>query len=128
VQIAVEALVANWRFPDAVFARTARSFENPAFVSTVIHSYRHRYANAPGETSLETLERRLAERPKIAAPTIALQGQDDRVNPPSSSEGQDGQFTAGYERRVLAGIGHCPPAEAPDSVARAIEELLHSSA
>jgi hypothetical protein len=44
-------------------------------------------------TSLETLERRLAERPKIAVPGIALQGDVDGVNPSSSSEGQDGQFT-----------------------------------
>jgi pimeloyl-ACP methyl ester carboxylesterase len=115
----------TWRFPDVAFARTARSFENQDFVSTVIHSYRHRYANAPGDTLLATLELRLAERPKIAVPTIALQGQDDGVNPPSSSEEHDGQFTAGYERRVLAGVGHCPPAEAPDSVAQAIEDLLH---
>jgi pimeloyl-ACP methyl ester carboxylesterase len=118
----------TWRFPDAAFSSTAKSFENPDFVATVIHSYRHRYANAPGDTSLEALELRLAERLKIAVPTITLQGQDDGVNPPSSSEGHERQFTAGYERRVLAGVGHCPPAEAPNSVAQAIEDLLHSSA
>jgi pimeloyl-ACP methyl ester carboxylesterase len=114
----------TWRFEDTFFAATAKSFHNPAFVPTVIQSYRHRYGNAPGDPSLEAFELRLAGKPKIAARTIALQGENDRVNPPSTSEGQEAQFTGHHERRLLPGIGHCPPAEAPDTVARAIEEVL----
>lgn len=114
----------TWRFADALFTTTAKSFHNPDFVATVIQSYRHRYANAGGDASLEALELRLAEKPKIAAPTIALQGEDDDVNPPSTSEGQEAQFTGYYERKLLPGVGHCPPAESPDTVAHAIEVVL----
>lgn len=39
----------SWRFTDETFNRTAVSFDNPDFVDVVIHSYRHRYGNAPGE-------------------------------------------------------------------------------
>ena len=39
----------TWRFDDATFERTAPSFDNPDFVAVVIHSYRHRHGNAPGD-------------------------------------------------------------------------------
>jgi pimeloyl-ACP methyl ester carboxylesterase len=32
-----------------------------------------------------------------------------------------------YERRLLPGVGHCPPAEAPDAVSHAIEDVLRFS-
>ena len=67
----------NW-FDARLFAQQSLSFENPDFVATVIHSYRHRYGNAPGDPALEPLEARLAEQPKIAVPTVGFQGDDDR--------------------------------------------------
>jgi pimeloyl-ACP methyl ester carboxylesterase len=118
----------TWHFADSLFAATAKSFQNPDFVPTVIQSYRHRYANAPGDPSLEAFEQRLAKKPKIAAPTIALQGENDSVNPPSTSEGHQAHFTGYYKRKLLKGVGHCPPAEAPQAVANAIEKLLDTSA
>ena len=39
----------TWHFDDATFDRTAPSFDNPDFVPVVIHSYRHRHGNAPGD-------------------------------------------------------------------------------
>jgi hypothetical protein len=70
------------------FEPSARSFDNPDFVSTAIHSYRHRYGNAAGDPALEALEKQLAEQPKIAATTIGFHGEDDRVNPRSTPEGK----------------------------------------
>jgi pimeloyl-ACP methyl ester carboxylesterase len=70
----------------------------------------------------------LSRKPKIAAPTIALQGTDDRVNPPATSEGQESRFTGYYERRLLAGVGHSPPAEAPEAVVQALDDVLAISA
>jgi hypothetical protein len=37
----------GWDFDDETFARTAESFDNPDFVEVVIHSYRHRFVEAP---------------------------------------------------------------------------------
>jgi pimeloyl-ACP methyl ester carboxylesterase len=113
----------TWQFDDRLFTATAKSFHNPDFVPTVIQSYRHRYANAAGDPTLEIFEARLAERPRIACPTIVLHGDEDSVNPPSTSEGQERQFTSHYERRLLRNVGHCPPAEDPAAVIEAIEDV-----
>ena len=118
----------SWQFDAAYFETTARSFDNPDFVPTVIQSYRQRYAPTLGDPTLEKLEERLAKKPKIAAPTIVLHGELDRVEPASSSEGQEGQFLNFYERRLLENIGHCPPKEAPVLVSRAILDVLGVSA
>jgi pimeloyl-ACP methyl ester carboxylesterase len=118
----------NWLFEESLFTLTAKSFHNPDFVSTVIHSYRHRYANAPGDPGLEALEARLAAKPTIAAPTIALYGKADRVDPPPSPGANACQFTGFFEERFLENAGHCPAAEAPDAVSQAIEDVLKISA
>ena len=54
--------------------RSAASFDNPDFVAVVIQSYRHRFGYAPGDPALEPIEQQLAAQPRIAVPTIALQG------------------------------------------------------
>src|SRR6188768_1811500 len=53
----------TWRFGADTFDRTAASFDNPDFVDVVIHSYRHRNGNAPGEPRFAEMERQLAQRP-----------------------------------------------------------------
>ena len=44
--------------------------------------------------------------------------------PPSQSEAHAQHFTNRYERRVVAGAGHNFPQESPDSVVRAVCDLL----
>ena len=107
-----------------MFTATAESFQNPDFVDTVIQSYRHRYGNAPGDPALESIERQLAEKPKVTVPTVVLHGEVDDVEPVHSSEGQEKQFTAYYRRHTLPDVGHCPPQERPGAVVRAIAEVL----
>jgi len=114
----------GWRFDDVTFGLTAPSFDNPDFVELVIHSYRHRHGNAPGEARFDPIERRLAERPAITVPTVVLHGAEDTVDPPRRSEGHMALFPAGTERRVVAGAGHFMPRERPAAVAEAILGLL----
>jgi pimeloyl-ACP methyl ester carboxylesterase len=116
----------NWAFDDATYARTAASFENPDFVAVTIQSYRHRYRNAPGDPALDDIERRLAAQPKIVVPTIAVQGAADGVLPSALSEDHDRFFTGAYERRLLPGIGHNPPQEAPQAFADAVLALVRA--
>ena len=113
----------NWAFDDATFERSAISFDNADFVAVTIQSYRHRFGYAPGDPALEAIEQRLAARPKIAVPTIALQGEADGIMPPEGSEKHAAFFTGPYQRRVLPKIGHNPPQEAPQAFADAILEL-----
>ncbi|MDQ0395616.1 alpha/beta fold hydrolase [Labrys monachus] len=114
----------SWRFEQATYDRTAASFDNSDFVDVVIHSYRHRYGYVAGDPSLEAIERDLARQPAISVPTIALYGADDGVAPPDEGEGDPIRFPRLHARRVLPGVGHNIPQEAPGEVVRALEELL----
>jgi pimeloyl-ACP methyl ester carboxylesterase len=118
----------HWSFDDATFERSAASFDNPDFVAVTIHSYRHRYGNAPGDPRLEQIEHRLAQQPKITIPTIALQGEADGVHPPESSVHHAACFSGLYQRRVLPRIGHNPPQEDPKTFAAAVLELMRARA
>jgi pimeloyl-ACP methyl ester carboxylesterase len=115
----------TWRFEPVAFERTAPSFDNPDFVAVVIHSYRHRHGNAPGDGRLDAIERRLAERPAITVPTVILHGADDTVGPAKRAEAELPQFPAGTERRVVPGVGHFMPREEPKAVVDALLKLLH---
>ena len=117
----------NWPFDDATFARTASSFDNPDFVEVTIHSYRHRFRNAEGDPALEPIEQRLAARPRIAVPTIALHGEANEVTPLQTSADHARFFTGPYERRVIPRAGHNLPQEVPDIVAGATLELLRAT-
>jgi pimeloyl-ACP methyl ester carboxylesterase len=118
----------NWKFDDATYERTARSFDNPDFVDIVIHSYRHRFGYAPGDPAFEAVERRLAAQPPISAPAIVLQGEGDGVNPAggagTGATAQPRFFTGPYQRRSIPVIGHDVPQEAPQATAAAVLELL----
>jgi len=115
-----------WSFDDSTFERSAVSFDNPDFVAVTIHSYRHRFGYAPGDPALEEIERRLAAQPKIAVPTMGLQGEADGVHPREASEKHAAHFTGPYQRRVLPGIGHNPPQEAPQAFADATLGLMRA--
>jgi pimeloyl-ACP methyl ester carboxylesterase len=114
----------TWRFDEATFERTAVSFDHPDFVPVVIHSYRHRHGNAPGDPRFDEVERHLATRPPITVPTIVLHGADDAVSPPRRSEGHMEMFPAGTPRHVVAGAGHFMPRERPQAVVEALLTLL----
>ena len=113
----------TWAFDKATYHRTAASFDNPDFVDVVIHSYRHRAANAPGDPRFAAIEERLAALPRIGVPTIVIHGAVDDVNPVANSKGHHRYFTGPYERRVFDNVGHNPPQEAPQDFAEAVLAL-----
>jgi pimeloyl-ACP methyl ester carboxylesterase len=114
----------SWRFDDATYERTAASFDNPDFVDVVIHSYRHRFGLAPGDPTGEATEKRLATRPRITVPTVVLHGGDNGVAPVTSSERHAASFGDRFERRVIPGVGHNVPQEAPQQFATAVLSLM----
>ncbi len=113
----------TWRFDAATFAATAASFDNPDFVEVVIHSYRHRFGGIPGDPAVAGIEERLARQPAIGVPSIVLQGRDDGVDPPGTSDEDAPHFTGPYAREILPGIGHNLPQEAPGAFAAAVLRL-----
>ena len=119
----------NWHFSDEEYNRTAPSFDNPDFVDVVIHSYRHRILNAPGEPRFKAMEERLAQRPTIHAPSIVLYGGDDGIARPSSESppAERAVFESLVARRVIDGVGHFMPREKPEAVSSALLELLEKT-
>ena len=116
----------SWKFTDDEFNRTAPSFDNPDFVDVVIHSYRHRLLNAPGEARFMETEKRLATRPRIEAPSITLYGAEDGIARPATEPppAERAVFARLVARRVVPGVGHFMPRERPDEVSSALLELL----
>jgi len=95
-------------------------------VDVVTHSYRHRIGNAPGEPRFRDIETRLAQRPPITVPSIVLYGADDGVVRPTAeaSAAERAVFPELVARRVVQGVGHFMPREAPADMASALLELL----
>jgi pimeloyl-ACP methyl ester carboxylesterase len=113
----------KWNFDDATFDRSAASFENPDHVAIVIHNYRWRQGLADGERKFDDLEKRLAESPVIAVPTITMEGDANGAPHPEPSAYAT-KFTGKYAHRTInGGIGHNLPQEAPQAFAEAVIEV-----
>jgi pimeloyl-ACP methyl ester carboxylesterase len=108
----------KWHFDDSTFDRSASAFDNPDHVGIVIHNYRWRLSLAEGESQYDDLEKRLAERPIINVPTITIASDFDGAAADGTAYRQ--QFTGKYSHRVLQGIGHNVPQEAPKAFAEAV--------
>jgi pimeloyl-ACP methyl ester carboxylesterase len=119
----------TWHFTDATYEKTAPSFDNPDFVDVVIHSYRHRIGNAPGDPRFEADERKLAERPKIEVPTAILYGADDLLvrAPAETPASEKATFPKLVSRKIVPGGGHFLPREKPEAVSAAMLEVLAAS-
>ncbi len=117
----------SWAFDDATFAAAAAAFDNPDFVDVVVHSYRHRFGYAEGDPALAPIEQALAGMPSISVPTVALFGADDGVSRATQADGQARRFTGRYQRRVLAGVGHNAPQEAPGETLAALRQLVQET-
>lgn len=113
----------TWNFDHAVFERSAPSLHNPDFVDVVIHSYRHRFGLVSGEARYSELESALAMSPPISVPTIVLEtGADGVLGGPVSADRH--HFTGPFDQRLLEGVGHNVPKQAPQEFARAVLDLV----
>jgi len=108
----------KWQFSDATYDRTAESFKNPDHVAIVIHNYRWRIGLAAGDPKYDSLETKLFSGPAIDLPTITIGSDFDGAN--ASGASYRARFTGKYSHRILTGIGHDVPQEAPQAFADAI--------
>jgi pimeloyl-ACP methyl ester carboxylesterase len=111
----------KWNFTDATFDRTAAAFDNPDHVDIVIHNYRWRLSLADGEPGYDDYEKRLFELPAITVPAITIGSDFDGA----AADGTPyrAKFAGPYAHKVLPGIGHNVPQEAPRAFADAIIEV-----
>jgi pimeloyl-ACP methyl ester carboxylesterase len=108
----------KWHFDEATFDRTAASFTNPDHVAIVIHNYRWRLGLAKGDPKYDGLENQLFAGPVIAVPTITIASDFD--GPAASGSGYRNKFSGKYSHRILKGIGHNVPQEAPQAFAETV--------
>ncbi|PXX09217.1 alpha/beta fold hydrolase [Mycolicibacterium moriokaense] len=107
-----------WKFDDATYDRTATAFTNPDHVDIVIHNYRWRLQLAQGEPQYDDLDHKLATSPPITVPTITIGSDFDGPNKDGAAYRK--MFSGPYAHRILNGIGHNVPQEAPQQFADAI--------
>ena len=120
-----ETWAPTWDYTDEAFNLSAPSFDNPDFVDIVLHSYRHRHMNAPGEDRFIEVELNLAEGPPVTVPSIVLRGADSGLGAPlQDSSADERNFTQLVARRIVSGAGHDLPVQRPDAVSAALLELL----
>ena len=108
----------KWAFDDATYNRTAASFDNSDHVAIVIHNYRWRLDLAKGEARYDPIEARLMAGPVITVPTVTIGSDFDGAAADGKSYAK--KFVGKYMHRVLSGIGHNVPQEAPSEFAQAI--------
>jgi pimeloyl-ACP methyl ester carboxylesterase len=113
----------TWDFDDATFDRAAASFDNPDYVSIVIHNYRWRLGLAVGDPQHEELEKRLAQGPVIAVSTITLDGDSDGVAPATDGSTHAEKFSGKRTHLIVKGVGHNLPQEAPHAFTEAVVEV-----
>lgn len=86
----------------------------------MIRNYRWRLGLAAGESQYDELERRLADTPAIAVPTITLEGDANDAPRPDASTYAN-RFSGKYAHRVIkGGAGHNLPQEALQAFAQVV--------
>ena len=89
----------------------------------MIHNYRWRLGLAEGEAKYDDLEKRLADAPVIAVPSISLEGDANGAPHPDASSYAK-KFSGKYAHRLIkGGVGHNLPQEAPQDFAKAVVEV-----
>jgi pimeloyl-ACP methyl ester carboxylesterase len=112
----------KWDFSDATYDRSAASFNNPDHVDITIRNYRCRYNWLDkGEPQYAELEDRLQQFPAISVPTITIASDFDGAG--AAGTAYRSKFTGRYDHRILPGIGHNVPQEAPQAFAKAIIDV-----
>lgn len=113
----------KWNFDDAIFERSAASFDNPDHVRIVIHNYRWRIGLTQGEPEYDRFEKGLAQLPAITVPAVTLEG-DANGAPHPDPAAYAPKFTGKYAHRtVTGGVGHNLPQEAPQAFAQAVFDV-----
>ncbi|MGQ3076165.1 MAG: alpha/beta fold hydrolase, partial [Ferrovibrionaceae bacterium] len=81
-----------------------------------------------GDPAYADIDRQLAAQPVIRVPAITFDGIDDGVRPPAEAAAHAARFSGPRSHRLVPGVGHNLPQEAPRAFADAVLELVRGAA
>jgi pimeloyl-ACP methyl ester carboxylesterase len=114
-------------FTEENFKAAAHAWENPDYPLITLNGYRSRWLGGElCDPAYSDIQSKLSKSERIDVPTLMIQGGSDFCDPPGESEGLEQFFTSGYERTVIADVGHFPHREASSTVADAILRHLQN--
>ena len=124
VRTYLEHFWAHWSGPDytpepEAFDALVAAYARPGAFTASIAWYR----SGAGTVARSLTERAPAPLDRVTVPTTVLWPEHDPLFPVAWSD-RLGEFYADVDLRVLEGVGHFVPLEAPDRVADAIRERL----
>ena len=110
----------KWDFDEATYDRTAAAFDNPDHVAIVIHNYRWRLEPREGRAAIRRTRAASCSR---AGHHRADDHDRQRLRRCGRRrKGVRNKFSGKYSHRVLSGIGHNVPQEAPQEFAKAVAD------
>jgi len=113
-------------FEAALFAQVAPAFDHPDYAAVLAHAWLGRHAPldplAAPDPRYAALEMKFFG-PGTAVPALSLSGGASGV---VTAPGAGIEFRGRHAQRVLAGVGHHLPFEAPRAFAEAVLELVHA--
>ncbi len=115
----------TWQFDPAELAEVVPSFGNLQYADTVIHSYRHRWGNAPSCPRYAEASAKVKPNPPIPVPATFIAGAADACTLPALYRDNQRLYEAGVRWVELPEVGHFPQREAPEATAREILAHLH---
>jgi len=115
-----------WKFSEQEYAAVIESFQNPQFVQTVIHYYRHRWNVAAGAAYYESQDQIARAAPPVTVPHTFICGSADACTLVNTSENLERFYSGGYNRIVVEGAGHFVQRERPEVVAEQIRTMLRA--
>jgi pimeloyl-ACP methyl ester carboxylesterase len=117
----------GWYTPEQ-FATAAKSWANPDFVDVTLQYYRGRWNPAEQDPAYGVHQTRFESTLTLDVPTLLLQGLQDGVTLPESTDGAGRYFTNGYRRILMEDVGHFPQREQPQWAADEILRHLQGRA
>ncbi|MFJ6087876.1 alpha/beta fold hydrolase [Streptomyces sp. NPDC092369] len=113
----------EWHYSEDDLDRAAQFFSNPDYVNVVIHNYRRRLLQVPGDPRYADIVARMLTMPPIPVPAVTLDGLADASFPATDGMSTAALFTGPRVHHQVPHAGHNLPQEQPKAFADAIREV-----
>ncbi len=108
------------------FEAASTAWQNSDWIAITLHYYRNRWGTATDDPAYKDLESIRLNPPVLKTPTLLIHGVEDPCILVETTDDRDRFFSGGYQREVLAGVGHFPQREHPEKVKSMMVDFLKS--